>query len=165
MEQREPGWHPDPWQEGLERRWDGTRWTADVREPGTAGPDEYPAAGPEQYGASAAPTPAGERPASDPYGMNGPDASGAPGDGSGGYGDAFGADGAEPPPSRISDAERAVAAHEGREPGPTMAGLPFGRYDDDPQSRRTTSFLIKGLWGVTIAFGVLLVIWGVMTLF
>lgn len=155
MEQREPGWHADPWQEGLERRWDGQRWTADVRDPG-AGPEE--GGSPGAYGASATPVPAADRPATDPYGASGvhgaTDADGAS--------TPYGApdEQADPRPSRISDAERAAAAHEARAPGdPTFAGMPWGRYDDDPRSRRTTALLIRSLWGIAIAFGVLLIIW------
>lgn len=122
MEQREPGWYTDPWQDGLQRRWDGERWTADVRDPHAPAGATHPEAGGPSEGAE--------------------------------------------PISRVSAAERASAAHEGREPGdPTFAGLPWGRWNQDPASRRTDRLLVRAIWGIALVFGALLVIWAVMTLF
>ena len=151
MDQREPGWYTDPWQDGLERRWDGTRWTADVRDVGSQGPAPLGPDAAEPY----APT---GRDGADPYGpaADDPDAP------EGGMGPAGRLD--DP---HISDAERAMAAHEGRRPGssPTVGGMPWGRWDDDPDSRRTNSMLLRGMWGLAIGFAVLLTIWLIMTIF
>lgn len=144
MEHREPGWYPDPWQDGLERRWDGARWTGDVRGPSDV--QDYAQPGADDY-----------VPGSDERGDLQP---GVAEDYTGPTADTG------PPPSRISDAERITAAHEGRSAGhPTFAGMPYGRYDDDPKAMRTTRGLIRALWVILIAFGVLLVIWGISRLF
>ena len=118
MNEREPGWHPDPWQDGYERRWDGTRWTADVRVPYPAGSDDL----------------------DDPY---------APGDAP-----------VEEPRSPSSEAERMVAENEGRVAGqPTFGGLPWGRYDDDPRSMRTTRLLLRAMVAIAVGFGIAILLW------
>jgi hypothetical protein len=146
MNERVPGWHPDPWQDGYERRWDGTRWTADVRVPGTPGAPDVPPdderglhSSPESSSGDA-PHPSGADDLGDPY---------APGD--------------EPlaePRSPYSEAEHMVAENEGRVAGqPTMGGLPWGRYDDDPRSMRTTRMLLRAMVAIAVGFGIAILLW------
>lgn len=138
----EPGWYPDPWQEGIERRFDGKSWTADCRLPEES--RGWQRAAPERAVFGDAPRDAGaQHPefsdddvVADPYGEADADPYGQPPAQAG------------PVDDGLSPAQRMIHGQNNEAPGPSVGGLPWGRAQETPEGRATDAKIIRAFWVV-----------------